>query len=56
LLAKGWGEGNDAISVIRIFLTTSFDLQERRPLDELSNGNVEEIVLDAQRYGEMESL
>jgi hypothetical protein len=49
-------KGNDAISVILYFLTPSFDLQERRLLDELRNGNVEEILLDAQRYGEMESL
>jgi hypothetical protein len=49
-------KGNGAMSIILYFLTPSFDLQERRPLDELRNGNVEEIVLDAQRYGEMESL
>ena len=44
------------MSVILYFLTPSFDLQEHRPLDELRNRNVGEIVLDAQRYGEMENL
>src|SRR5208337_1213442 len=41
------------MSVILYFLTPSFDLQEHRPLDELRNRNVREIVLDAQRYGEI---
>jgi len=49
-------KGNGAMFVILYFLTPSFDLEERRPLDKLRNGNVEEIVHDAQRYGEMESL
>ena len=44
-------KGNGAISVILYFLTPSFVLQERRPLDELRNGNVEEIVLTCSQMG-----
>ena len=55
-LQKSWGEkSNGAMSVILYFLTPSFDLEEQPPLIELRNGNVEEVVPDAQHYGEMGS-
>jgi hypothetical protein len=46
-----------ALSVTLCSLTfPSFDLHEHGPFHELRDGNVEEVVLDAQSYGEMGRL
>jgi hypothetical protein len=40
-------------SIISYFLTPTTDLNETRPLDLLRKGQVEEVVADAKRYGDI---
>jgi hypothetical protein len=46
-------KGLQPLSIIGYFLTPSSDLDDVRPLDLLREGRVEEVVPDAERYGEI---
>ena len=45
-----------ALAMISYFLTPSYGLGERRPLDMLREGKVAEVVSDAERYGDMGAI
>ena len=44
-----------SLSIIGYFLTPSDVLDEARPLDQLREGRVDEVVADAKRYGDIGS-
>jgi Rv2175c C-terminal domain of unknown function len=46
-------KGMQPIAMISYFLTPSTHLSDARPLDLLRKGQVEEVVADAQRYGDI---
>lgn len=46
-------KGLQPLAMISYFLTPSTDLGDARPLDLLRKGQVEEVVTDAERYGDI---
>jgi hypothetical protein len=46
-------KGLQPLAMISYFLTPSSDLGDARPLDLLRKGQVEEVVTDAERYGDI---
>lgn len=44
------------LAMIIYFLTPSYGLGEHRPLDMLREGNVAEVVSDAERYGDIGAI
>jgi hypothetical protein len=48
-------KGLQPLSMVSYFLTPSNDLGDLRPLDLLRKGQIEEVVADAERYGDIGS-